>query len=371
MCKQLQYVCINASQVAMCINANRYKPVSEALEIMWKRVAPTGYAAAMHRNGLKTEEERAAEISETHDEVRHLMNLSLASACESSDQVATKYDAVARQLSAVSLPDEERRLVDDVLKRNLYTSYGNEHEHDVLQYIRQRLGIQCQEDSKVYKEQMGVCHGPWGAFPWSVAGKIDAIDVQRTLLIEIKNRVNKLRAVRRDGTVCVPFYEYVQVQAYLRLLGLKRAILVECLTTKNVGERLLEETTTGVESFVNVVHIDWHPEQWDHDILPKLAGFVHFLASIVHDVQLQDKYLNSKRRSALILTHVRAHMRAHAKSGLRAASAWQTGATARADPPPPGCTPGEGTHQACASTQDEPEPPHSCSAGAQTRDCRA
>lgn len=313
------YVCIYASQVAMCIGANKHKKISEALEIMWHRVAPASFEAALKRNDLKTDEELAADIISTHTEIRDLVDLTLATPCESSDQVAEQYDSVAKELAAVPrLHEEQRRLVDDVLKRNLYTSYGNLHEHHVLGYIRDTLGIQCREDPTFYKLQQGVCSGSWGNFAWHVGGKIDAIDDKRTLLIEIKNRVNRL-------FYRVPFYEQVQVQTYLHLLDLDQGVLVECLKTRNsrVAAACQEAAdaapqppaTDGgggdecCQTSVNVIPVKRDRDMWTSEIVPKLEGFVDFLARVMHDTGMQDRYLQSRRRSSVITAHINAHMK--------------------------------------------------------------
>lgn len=289
--QQQPYVCIYASQVAMCIGANKHKKVSDALELMWNRVAPASFQAALRRNHVKTEDEVTEDIIRSNTEVKQLVNLTLAKPCDTSDEVAEQYDSVAKELQSVDLPDEDRKLVDDVLKRNLYTSYGNLHEHHVLHYIRDTLGIQCREDPTFYKAQQGVCTTAWGAFPWHVGGKIDAIDDGRTLLIEIKNRVNRL-------FYRVPFYEQVQVQAYLHLLDLDKGVLVECLKTKDAGDR--SEPTTSV----NVIPIRRDRDLWTREIVPKLEGFVDFLLRIIHDAGLQDRYLQSRRKSAMVTSHI-------------------------------------------------------------------
>jgi len=316
------YVCIYASQVAMCIGANKHKKISEAMELMWQRVAPAGFHAALRRNHLKTEEEVAADIIRAHSEVQTLVDLTLTAPCESSDQVAQQYDSVAKELRAVPLAEEARKLVDDVLKRNLYTSYGNTQEHSVLGYIRDCLGIECQEDPTFYKVHQGDCAGEWGAFPWYVGGKIDAIDSQRTLLIEIKNRVNRL-------FYRVPFYEQVQVQTYLHLLGIDRGVLVECLKTQPPAGAAPEAPPVDVDrvasadpvasadrgaggahlpsgtcTTVNVIPIRRDPDLWAREIVPKLQGFVNFLGRLMHDTDFQDRYLRSKRKSAMITAYI-------------------------------------------------------------------
>lgn len=313
--KQPPFVCIYASQVAMCVGANKHKKISEAMDIVWQRTDPHSFRAALRRNRVKTDDEIAEGIIHTHTQVQHLVNLTLSAPCDSSDQVAKRYDAVSKELRAVSLHEEDRRLVEDVLKRNLYTTYGNVQESGVLQYVRDTLGIGCAEDPTFYKREQGVCEGPWGKLPWFVGGKIDAIDDSRTLLIEIKNRVNRL-------FYRVPFYEQLQVQTYLELLDLERGVLVECLRHQPSshsagGERDHVDTKdtkrdhaagdgTGEEAdrAVNVISITRDRDLWAREIVPKLRGFVDFLARLLNDASLQDRYLQSRRRNAMVTSHV-------------------------------------------------------------------
>lgn len=302
------FVCIYASQVAMCVGANKHKKISEAMEMMWQRTDAPCFRAALKRNHVRTEEEVAEDIIHSHAEVQELVNLTLATPCDSSDQVAKQYDTVAKELRTVSLPEEDRRLVDDVLKKNLYTAYGNVQETNVLRYVRERLGISCKADPTFYKSEQGVVEGPWGRLPWYVGGKIDAIDEERTLLIEIKNRVNRL-------FYRVPFYEQVQVQAYLELLDLDRGVLVECLKTAGGAPDHSpprpdhppprpDHPVAAPDMDVNVVNISRDRALWTREIVPKLRGFVDFLARLLHDPALQDRYLQSKRRSAMVTSHI-------------------------------------------------------------------
>jgi hypothetical protein len=321
----------------MCIGANKHKKMSEALELTWQRVSPTSFVAAMKRNGLKTEEEQAEDIIRSHVEIQGLVDLTLSASCESSDQVAREYDSVAKDLREVPLVEYDRKLVDGVLKRNLYTGYGNMHERRVLEYIRDTLSIDCRTDPTFYKCQQGTCTGDWGTMAWYVGGKIDAIgkehptDPGYNLLIEVKNRVNRLF---RN----IPFYEMVQVQTYLHLLNLEKGVLVECLKTSQPTHPSTQSTSdagacdppppnastpmgasTGgarevgapdVEDMsVNVITVHRDSELWEREIVPKLQGFVDFLARLLNDPALQDRYLQSKRRSAMITAHVNSCIR--------------------------------------------------------------
>lgn len=55
---------------------------------------------------------------------------------------------------------------------------------------------------------------------------------------------------------------------------------------------------------VNVIPIKRDRLMWENDIVPKLQGFVEFVVRLVHDAALQDKYLSSRRRSAMVSAYV-------------------------------------------------------------------
>ena len=277
------YLCVNASLVAVCMNANRHKKVDEAVVALWRRVAPRSYYEALERNDMKTDDRLVVEVMARHEAVKDLVTQSLVLPCESSAQVASNYDAVAERLAGVSLDDDDHRRIDDVLKRNLYTAYGNAKEHETLAYVRDSLGIDCRPDDAFYRKKFGSVDG----VDWYVGGRVDAVTPARDLVVEIKNRVNRL-------FFNVPFYEFVQVQAYLELLDVDRGALVERL--KHDGAR----------SSVNVVPIARDRAMWNDVVVPKVHGFVSFVVKLLRDPALQDKFLRSPRPGALVLAHARA-----------------------------------------------------------------
>ena len=87
---------------------------------------------------------------------------------------------------------------------------------------------------------------------------------------------------------------------YLQLLDLEKAILVECLKTKE--HSVLHED-------VNVISVNRDLANWNSDISPRLEGFVDFVIRIIHDEELQNKYLKSKRRSAMVSSHINSYVK--------------------------------------------------------------
>lgn len=271
------YVCVYASQVAMCIGANRHKKVSDAVVLMWQRICPASFREAMRRNNLKTEEDALQDLVESSEEVRELVDKSRTAAATSAEVAAVYSGAAGHLAQAGGLDDAERQLVDAALKKNLYTAYGTQAEPEMLRHIRDVMCIPCHADPTFYKLRMGEV----GGVPWYVGGKIDALSDDGHLLIEIKNRVNRLfyRA---------PAYEAVQVQTYLELLDVHQGALVECFK----GDSGSVQT--------NVIPIARDKAFWKHEVVPKLHKFVCFLLKLLRDPATQDAFLKSKRPSSLV-----------------------------------------------------------------------
>lgn len=278
------FVCVYASQLAACIGAHRHKKPHEALEAMWQRIDPAGFRAAMARNGVISAEEAARAAIEANTHVRDLVEAA-SEARDTSVEVARHYEVASRSLASL-VEGEELEAIGDILRQAAYTAYGTARESRVLQRVRD-LGVACHEDPAFHKKAEGTLALPHGDCPWYIGGRVDAVSDDRTLVIEIKNRVNRL--------FCrVPEYERVQVQAYMHLLDIDRAMLVECLTTPPA------EPDRDPGMHLHVTHIPRDREYWDAEVAPRLRTFVEFLARVLHDTALQDKYMRSARKSAMI-----------------------------------------------------------------------
>lgn len=273
------YICVYASQVAMCIGKNRHKKISDGVMSMWQRIAPDSFREAMRRNNLQTEEDALLELMEARGEVRKLVDTSIGAPTTSSTQVAACYNGVLSQLQQLEDPLDAKgqQVVEAALRKNLYTTYGNRAETEMLAYICNVMDIPCHADPTFYKTCMGEVDG----VPWYVGGKIDALSDDGELLIEIKNRVNRLfyRA---------PAWEALQVQTYLELLDVEHGALVECFKGESGGVQ------------TNVVPIRRDRALWQEEVVPKLRRFVAFLLKLLGDPAVQDAFLTSKRPSTMV-----------------------------------------------------------------------
>jgi hypothetical protein len=285
------YLCVYASQGAACIGENKHKKMCDAVETFWERASSASYRSALRRNNMLTNDEIIIRLEKNHPKIATLIKVAGEDE-DSSTDVARKYNRLSTEFiqyaNANYISQEFCNVVDDALRKTTYTTYGNAQEEKVFNYIRDVLKIDVVEDPTFYKSQAGTIENEYGSFPWFVGGKIDGITRDKTTLVEIKNRVNRL--FRK-----LPPYEVVQVQMYLQLLGLDKAILVECMKTKEAN--VMHED-------VNVISVNKDDVLWDMDILPRLEGFVDFITKLIHDEKLQDKFLTSKRRSAMANLHI-------------------------------------------------------------------
>lgn len=290
------YLCVYASQGAACIGDNKHKKICDAVEAFWERAHSPSYRAALKRNVIMTSEEIIDRMEKNHPKIADLMKVA-GNEEETSTDVAKKYSKLSSEFTKYAnlnyISHDLYGVIDDAIRKTTYTTYGNAQESKVFDYIRGTLGIDVVEDPSFYKSQAGVIVNEYGTFPWFIGGKIDGITKDRKTLVEIKNRVNRLFRI-------IPQYESIQIQMYLQLLGLDKAILVECLKTKE--HSVLHED-------VNVISVNRNSVNWEADIAPRLEGFVDFVIRLINDEELQNKYLKSKRRSAIVSSHITSYVK--------------------------------------------------------------
>ena len=278
------FLCVYASQVAACVGMNKYRRPYEALEQMWERVDPGSFRAAMLRAGQKTSEEALTEVMARDDRVRDVLDRSLVPDLDASDAVAHEYAEASRRLGGLRLDLEDRRLVDDAVRRNMFTTYGNRFEKPALRYLREACGVNVSPDPRFHKREQGLVSHGGERVPWYVGGKVDAVSPDGQLVVEIKNRVHRLfyRA---------PLADCVQLQCYMHVLDAPRGMLMECL--RRQARRDDDGEDAGLDAVVhsNVVPVARDDEFWARQVVPKLQAFVEFLARLLETEALQDAYL--------------------------------------------------------------------------------
>jgi hypothetical protein len=249
---------------------------------MWQRIDPQGYVAALRRNNKKTDEDVLEDVLQRVPDIQRIFDAAITSK-RSSHEVAATYERLASILDAIEprLGRDENPIVQEALKRNVFTTWGNQEEFAVLKHLRESVGMSCVADETFYKEYMGDVDG----HPWYIGGRVDALTQDDPpVVIEIKNRVRRLfgRA---------PLHEQVQLQTYMRLVpqSAPSGILVECYKPR--PDR---------PPHVNMIEVRRDTVFWDAVVTPKLTKFVHFVIQLVKEPRLQNEFLKSRRPSSMI-----------------------------------------------------------------------
>lgn len=260
---------IYSSQLASLIGQNIHKKWQESFEILWRRLDFHGYTDAKLRNGIVSEDEKIVNLSRQHAFLEEI--LTPPEPTSSSTSVAQGYRvrrSVLYSLMKEKVSDEELTLLDNVLRRNMYTQFGDTHEDRVFHHINTSV-MKIVKDDRFHSSLLFTYKG----YNVYLAGRVDGLAVNKNVIIEIKNRINRL------FTYKTPKHEYIQCQAYLQLLpNTSHCLLIECLTK-------CPET-----KLVHVQKIYRDTMLWENQVMPKLRVIVEQLVDIIGSKKLQDDY---------------------------------------------------------------------------------
>lgn len=262
-----------ASQVAACIDKNRFKPKREVLENMWERLDPKGYRKALNRNQKKTEKEQIQIIMEKHVAVKHAVQHSLDVVKDTSHETLQDCVETKAAIEDVPMSVEEKRLIEKTIQTNSYTQYGTREEVNVKDILEREYDIvDIIDDTKFHKKTFTSPQG----HTFIVGGKIDGFTSDRETVLEIKNRVKRLFHQVYE-------YEEIQLQTYLQILDKKQGKLIEC-----------HKGLDGIPE-IDIHDVPKDDAMWNDTILPGLEKFVHVLINVVQNEKTQDAFLNKKK----------------------------------------------------------------------------
>lgn len=263
---------IHASELAALIGDHPYVKRHEAFEKLWRRSHPISYHEALQRNDLHTHDEIVDAIACKDPVVKKHLD-------EASKELRDTSTGAAMSVAthAACIPDSlnasEKKIIAKELKTRISTQYGITHEKPVLEILKKEFGYDVVPgDGRYYKLDTGN--------NVIIGGKIDAITEDGKLVIEIKNRMNRL--FMQPTT-----YETIQVQCYVHLIPTaERALLVEALAN---------DTTTSI----NIIPIAKDDVAWSLYI-EKAHAVARVLEVMVSCPDIQGAYFQSSRRSSFL-----------------------------------------------------------------------
>lgn len=235
-------VIIKASDVAACIGLNPYKPATEVRDELWKKYWPETFEGTTKREEAQTSLAKSSEAQK-------ILAFAVAFKAKDSAEAQSNYEKAKKDIENTTLSPEDRERVVEHLRSTCYTTHGTRSEDKTADKVMEETGTTLLKDNAFYT--LPLLETEDGA-TFYVTGKVDRIEVApdgRRTLVEIKNRTRRLFNSVRE-------YENVQIQVYLRMLGLMRAKLIEQYNNTTATQLITRDE-----------------EIWDNNIWPGLLDF--------------------------------------------------------------------------------------------------
>jgi hypothetical protein len=214
------------------------------LDELWKKYSPGTFTGS-------TKSDRALEILAQSKEASAALEVATAARAESStDTQVIVAEAAARIQADQTMTTTQKRDVLDHIRSSVFTSFGTAKEDRTAV----ESGLALERDDNFYEYEVTTIFGT----KYVIVGRIDRIELQEDgsrVLVEIKNRTRGLFNEVRG-------YEMIQIQAYLEMLQLEQAKLIEQYNGDQSQQCIQRDRTA-----------------WNEVIVPKLVEFCSELHS--------------------------------------------------------------------------------------------
>lgn len=253
----MRTVTIRASDVAAIIDRNQFRKSSVVFDEMWLKYSPKTFAG-------QTQEQTAAIATAKCDPAEKVILAAAASyvAKDGADAVKVFNQAEKKIEASTTLSAEDKGVVLDQLKSQIFTSLGTRAESKTAEIVEKNEGIILEIDEKYYNLPLCVIDNTM----YRISGKVDRMEQvgEEVVLVEIKNRMRKL-------FLSIPSYEYIQVQIYFQIvpLDIQRAKLIQ---------QYGASTST--------IMINRDDNLWKEEILPPLLQFCEDLHRAMNQSQM-------------------------------------------------------------------------------------
>ena len=157
------------------------------------------------------------------------------------------------------LPQKHKEEFKESVNHITNTQFGLRFENNGVEIYQQKTGNSVEKSPKYHKQELFIINNEFDNVMdiWTIGGKVDGIAIDKSgnkIILEIKNRVNRLFNVVRD-------YEKVQCYAYMYTLDIPSIHLSEILKSRKNNN-------------MNIFEIDFDEDFWENQILNNISLFV-------------------------------------------------------------------------------------------------
>lgn len=258
---------VNVSEIAIITGDNQYKTKREYLIDVWKKNFKDDFLKYKNLTEFvkETDEDVIKKITNKNNiDITLELKKCIKSGNTNDLNVAKK--EILKKMD--NLNDNEKKEITKSLDNVTNTRFGIKNENDITKLYENIIGSTIIKDNKYHKIpilESNECKIYMG-------GKIDGFNTDKNIIIEIKNRVNRLFRTLRD-------YEKVQIMCYMYLFNIKTAHLVEAYKKKDGTE-------------INVIEVLFDKDYMEI-ILDKIIGFSKFFCKFINNHEAKINLLNS------------------------------------------------------------------------------
>lgn len=283
-----QQMFLRVSEIPGLIGVNPYSNIRPLILRFWEKAMPWDYYNTI--TNLVKEDKISNPLLRDEDVIKYHSDkydldldkqLKVCHTSKTTSELNKNKNELLKHVEQQShISDMDKHVIKESLNKLTRTGYGQHHENSAIDLYCKQVNMKVIEQQKFKKKLIATSP----SFQWYITGKIDGIR-EDGVLVEIKNRVNRLFKTLRD-------YEMAQVQIYLNMFRIKKGHLVECIKQ-------------GGHSSINIMEVNYDNIYWKNIVKQRLQHFIDFfyafLASpdikllflIESDINLNSYYLKN------------------------------------------------------------------------------
>ena len=272
---------INVSELAIITGHNRFNYLSDYIIKLYQRYFNQDYRRILKL--IKEEKKQITKSESAQECIQRVVksnNLNIENklqGCLKSNNVqelSKKQESLQEEIAkSKTISKKDKDLINQSIKSLTNTNFGTKQENNVVQYYESIIKKEIITTDHFFVKELFKTKDNI----WSIGGKIDGLfidDKNQKVLLEVKNRVKKLFKSLRA-------YEKVQIYAYMKLLDINNAKLIECLKND--------------KSEYNVIDVKYEPEFYKNKMLNFIKSFIVFFEKIIDSDEFKIKLLTSEK----------------------------------------------------------------------------
>jgi hypothetical protein len=265
---------LRVSEIPSLIGTNPYANLRPLILRFWEKATPTNYYKTItnlvEKEVISNPLLRDEDIVKHHSKKYDLDLNSMLNTCKLSKTIkelqCNKTELIKHVEQQNQIADLDKQKLKESLTNLTRTNYGQYQENSAIDLYCKTVKMNVCDQQQFKKKKIATS----SHYEWYITGKIDGIR-EDNVLVEIKNRVNRLFGTLRD-------YELVQIQIYLNMFKMKQGHLVECIKIGNKHD-------------INIIDVPYDHQYWKNTIKQRLQFFIDFFYKFMNSNKLKYYFL--------------------------------------------------------------------------------